>query len=95
MSKNDITGDKIQTKSPSKAFDEGFDRIFGKSDNRTHEDRLEAITQLLDSEVLKSAPIIKPTVPKGYTAEELERDNPYNQWMYENAEPSNADSSSE
>jgi hypothetical protein len=24
---------------------------------------------------------IKP--PAGYTAEELERDNPYNQWMYE------------
>lgn len=21
--------------------------------------------------------------PKGYTAEELERDNPYNQWMHE------------
>jgi hypothetical protein len=21
--------------------------------------------------------------PKGYTAEELDRDNPYNQWMYE------------
>jgi hypothetical protein len=21
--------------------------------------------------------------PKGYTAEELERDNPYNQWMYD------------
>lgn len=24
-----------------------------------------------------------PTPPAGYTAEELERDNPYNQWMYE------------
>lgn len=23
------------------------------------------------------------TPPPGYTAEELERDNPYNQWMYE------------
>jgi hypothetical protein len=22
-------------------------------------------------------------VPFGYTAEELDRDNPYNQWMYE------------
>jgi len=28
MSKNDITGDRIITKSPSKAFDKGFDRIF-------------------------------------------------------------------
>ncbi len=25
----------------------------------------------------------KPRVPKGYTAKELERDNPYNAWMYE------------
>lgn len=24
-----------------------------------------------------------PPPPPGYTAEELERDNPYNQWMYE------------
>lgn len=24
-----------------------------------------------------------PKVPKGYTAEELERDSPYNQWMYD------------
>lgn len=24
-----------------------------------------------------------PEPPTGYTAEELERDNPYNQWMYE------------
>lgn len=26
---------------------------------------------------------IEPTPPPGYTAEELDRDNPYNQWMYE------------
>lgn len=25
----------------------------------------------------------EPTPPPGYTAEELERDSPYNQWMYE------------
>lgn len=25
----------------------------------------------------------EPLVPAGYTAEELDRDNPYNQWMYE------------
>lgn len=25
----------------------------------------------------------EPLVPAGYTAEELERDNPYNQWMHE------------
>lgn len=31
--------------------------------------------------------------PKGYTAEELERDNPYNQWMYEDVDPDNPDES--
>ena len=25
----------------------------------------------------------EPLVPTDYTADELERDNPYNQWMYE------------
>lgn len=30
---------------------------------------------------LKDESVPKP--PEGYTAEELERDNPYNQWMYE------------
>lgn len=24
-----------------------------------------------------------PTAPRGYSAEELERDNPFNAWMYE------------
>ena len=27
----------------------------------------------------------EPLVPAGYTAEELDRDNPFNQWMYEGA----------
>jgi hypothetical protein len=26
---------------------------------------------------------LEPTPPAGYTAEELDRDNPYNQWMQE------------
>jgi len=30
----------------------------------------------------KDKSVLKP--PPGYTAEELELDNPYNQWMYEN-----------
>lgn len=30
MSKNDITGDSLTSKSPSKAYDDGWDRIFGK-----------------------------------------------------------------
>ena len=29
-SKNDITGDTIQSKSPSKAYEDNYDRIFGK-----------------------------------------------------------------
>jgi len=49
MSKNDITGDKIRSKLPTKSFYENFDRIFGK-----------------------------PKVPAGYTAEELELDNHFN-----------------
>lgn len=27
--------------------------------------------------------IFEPLVPAGYTEEELERDSPYNQWLYE------------
>ena len=30
MSKNDITGDNIVSRASTKAFDEGFERIFGK-----------------------------------------------------------------
>lgn len=30
MSKNDITGDNLTSKAPSKAYDDGWDRIFGK-----------------------------------------------------------------
>lgn len=26
-----------------------------------------------------------PLIPSGYTADELDRDNPFNQWMYEGA----------
>jgi len=30
MSRNDITGDNLQSRPNSKAFDENFDKIFGK-----------------------------------------------------------------
>mgnify|MGYP000052327508 CR=1 FL=1 len=36
MSKNDITGDKLVSKSQTKAFDEGFDRIWGKKVTPAH-----------------------------------------------------------
>ena len=31
-SKNDITGDSIKSKGPSKAYEDNYDRIFGKKD---------------------------------------------------------------
>lgn len=30
MGKNDITGDNLTSKAPNKAYDDGWDRIFGK-----------------------------------------------------------------
>jgi len=31
--KNDITGDSLTSKSPTKAYDDGWDRIFGKKND--------------------------------------------------------------
>lgn len=30
VAKNDVTGDALKTKGPSKQYDEGWERIFGK-----------------------------------------------------------------
>ena len=68
MSKNDITGDRLVTKTSNSAYDTGYDRIFAKAEKTIGEPG--HITDV-------------PKPPEGYTAEELERDNPYNQWMYE------------
>jgi len=73
MSKNDITGDKLVSKVPSNKYSEGFDRIWGK---------LKSVAFDLPKDV-NGKLLIDENVPVGYTAEELERDNPYNQWMYE------------
>jgi hypothetical protein len=46
--KNDITGDSIQSKGGSKAFDEGMDRIFGekkKKDDSEYWAKVEAETK--------------------------------------------------
>jgi len=46
--KNNITGDLIQTKAGTKAFDEGMDRIFGekkKKDDTEYWAKVEAETQ--------------------------------------------------
>jgi hypothetical protein len=85
MSKNDITGDKLISKSPSQAFDEGFDRIFGGETCARCGQKMG---------VKKHFETCLPKPSNGYTAEELERDNPYNQWMYENAESTSTDTDS-
>ena len=46
--KNDITGDSIQSKAGTKAFDEGMDRIFGekkKKDDSEYWAKVNAETQ--------------------------------------------------
>ena len=57
-------------------FNEGFDRIFGQK--ATAAESLNDETTAIPS-LARGVP--KP--PVGYTAEELEQDNPYNQWMHE------------
>lgn len=34
MAKNDITGDSLTSKAPNKKYDDGWDRIFGKKDDK-------------------------------------------------------------
>ena len=34
MGKNDITGDNLTSKAPNKAYDDGWDRIFGKKKSK-------------------------------------------------------------
>lgn len=43
----------------------------------------ELADDILDDLIAIGAVSSEPRVPTGYTAEELDRDNPYNQWMYE------------
>lgn len=35
--KNDVTGDSIQSKIPSKEYSDNWDRIFGKKENKEKE----------------------------------------------------------
>jgi len=76
MSKNEITGDKLVTKETTDQFRDGYDLIWGKPVTP-----VKLTEEVLKQCLLEIAHIPKP--PKGYTAEELERDNPYNQWMNE------------
>lgn len=38
MSTNDVTGDALRTRAPSKAYDDGYDRIFGKKEKQVERD---------------------------------------------------------
>lgn len=77
MSKNDITGDKLVSKVQSEKFSEGYDRIWGKPKPVAFD-----LPKEVNDKSDKDFNVV-PLPPAGYTAEELERDNPYNQWMYE------------
>lgn len=85
MSKNDVTGDKLITKTSTKNYDEGFDRIWGKKTVCDHDWCSEGDPGLGDPMTLACSRCgkEKTVVPSGYSVDELERDNPYNQWRYE------------
>ena len=52
------------------------------SDPDNTEDDFEVVVKLVDTFAEQFEPdLFAPKPPAGYTAEELERDNPYNQWM--------------
>lgn len=42
--RNDITGDEIKSKSSTKAYEDNWDRIFGKKEKTTTEDLLDKHT---------------------------------------------------
>lgn len=48
MSKNDITGDTIISKKPSKEYDDGYDRIFKVNKEDTLEDSVKKLEKYLD-----------------------------------------------
>ena len=48
-SKNDITGDEIKSKSSTKAYEDNYDRIFGKKKNTDEEDYPDNSETLQDS----------------------------------------------
>jgi hypothetical protein len=47
VARNDITGDKIQSKENSKAYEDNYDKIFGKKKKEIdwNEDRIDVIGQ--------------------------------------------------
>lgn len=46
--KNDITGDALVTKVPSRSYDEGWERIFGKKSKETKDDSDRGLDQAKD-----------------------------------------------
>ena len=62
----------------AEAFNNNFDAIFGRKSCCGHD----SDCAVHNEPAYPAGPCdCKP--PQGYTAEELERDNPYNQWMNE------------
>jgi hypothetical protein len=41
--KNDVTGDALRSRGPSKAYADGWDRIFGKKKDESKETEAEAV----------------------------------------------------
>lgn len=70
---------------PRRLYRDDEPESYLESDRDYFENNSELIVLLLDAysegRVSVFGPELKP--PPGYTAEELERDNPYNQWMNE------------
>lgn len=51
--KNDITGDSIKTRGPSKAYEDNYDRIFGKKEPMDYVDGWPNDKQFSDEKVCK------------------------------------------
>ena len=56
MSKNEITGDDIKSKNNSDLYRNGWDRIFGKKENKKHETLADYIAEIQkrDQDFIKS-----------------------------------------
>ena len=70
MGSNEITGDRIRSKNEDAESRKRFEEGFERIFGKKVSNKVEVGN-------------LTPCVPAGYTEEELERDNPHNQWMNE------------
>ena len=70
MGYNDITGAAIRSKNMDPDARKRFEEGFERIFGKKVSNKVEVVNST-------------PNVPAGYTEEELERDNPHNQWMNE------------